>query len=169
MNRPGPTVFILLLTATVVGALLNFRMRPAAIIQPLPFNHNLHVDEHELECTDCHTQATEHPRATLPGIDICQDCHMESLTETALEDQLLAYTTENREIPWQRIYRVPDHVYFSHRRHVTLGNVPCAVCHGDVPALTEPPQYPLVPVTMDRCMTCHEEHQLTNDCLACHR
>ncbi len=139
------------------------------IRQPLPFSHKIHVAENELECTECHTRVMEHQRATLPLLEVCQDCHSEELTETELEAQLLAYTTSDMPIPWQRIYAVPDHVYFSHRRHVVLGELACAVCHGDVASLDVPPTAPVVPVTMDGCMNCHEKNHITNDCLACHR
>ncbi len=160
---------IIVLPVMIVIAILGLSGKSAGIVQPVPFNHNLHVEELDLDCVDCHTQVRKRPRATLPIIDICQDCHMEAITDTDVEEQLLAYATESREIPWQRIYSVPDHVYFSHRRHVTLGNIPCETCHGDIRQLTEPQRYPVIAVTMDSCMSCHEEQQITNDCLACHR
>lgn len=153
----APTIWI------VVGS------SKAAIQQPLPFSHQLHVAENELDCTECHTSVMDHQRATLPLLEVCQDCHSEELTETEVESQLLAYTTTDQAIPWQRIYAVPDHVYFSHRRHVTLGGLACEVCHGDVGSFDVPPDAPVVPITMDGCMNCHEENQITNDCLACHR
>ncbi len=152
-----------------ISALFSLSLRSRAIIQPVPFSHNLHIDEVDLECTDCHLRVEDHQRATLPALEVCQDCHSEELTETALEEQLLAYTTSDQAIPWRRIYTVPDHVYFSHRRHVTSGNLDCQLCHGAVAEMTEPAKYPVVEVTMDNCMECHSERQITNDCLACHR
>lgn len=148
----------------IVGGLSN-----NAIQQPLPFSHNIHVTDLELGCTDCHIRVEDHQRATLPLLEICQDCHSEALTESEIESQLLTYTTTDQAIPWQRIYAVPDHVYFSHRRHVALGQVACEACHGDVSSFDLPPSAPVVPITMDGCMDCHEENQITNDCLACHR
>lgn len=139
------------------------------IRQPLPFSHAIHVAENELECVECHTSVMSHQRATLPLLEVCQDCHSEALTETDIEAQLLAYTTTDQAIPWQRIYQVPDHVYFSHRRHATLGGLSCELCHGDVASLDLPPTAPIVPVTMDGCMDCHERNHITTDCLTCHR
>lgn len=155
----------------IVLALLGLRSnrKSSDVLQPVLFSHNLHVQEQDMDCTDCHTDVTKRARATLPTIEICIDCHAEPLTETETEVELLAYTYEEEEIPWQRIYRVPDHVYFSHRRHVTLGSVRCETCHGDVMNLAEPFTEPLVAITMEGCMECHEEHQVTNDCLSCHR
>ncbi len=139
------------------------------ISQPIQFNHNLHVDEQEMECEECHVQVMNHQKASLPSLEICIDCHTEPMTESESEEILLNYINGETDIPWNRIYQVPDHVYFSHRRHVTLGNVECIQCHGDVKALIEPPGEPIIYNTMDRCISCHEEHQVDNDCLACHR
>lgn len=165
-----------IITAIVIGiiiisglSLFGLSRGPKPIIQPIPFSHNIHVEDQDLECSLCHTQVTKHPRATLPSITTCQTCHSEPMTETEIEKTLLSYTDENREIPWKRVYNVPDHVYFSHRRHVTIGNVLCESCHGEMGQLTEPPSAPLINITMDYCMECHEEHKITNDCLACHR
>lgn len=141
----------------------------AAVIQPIPFNHHLHVEDQELECTLCHTQVETHEHATLPVNEICEECHSEELTGSELEIKLRGYFTEKNEIPWQRIYQVPDHVYFSHRRHVVSGKIGCESCHGNVKELTEPPPHPLIPPTMDFCTNCHKKLNITNDCLACHR
>ncbi|MEE9167330.1 MAG: cytochrome c3 family protein [Candidatus Neomarinimicrobiota bacterium] len=167
VNRSVIVILLFLLILTMLG-LASFR-EPELAIQPLLFSHNLHIEEMDLQCGDCHTEATRRARATFPTTEACTTCHDDPLTETETEAQLLAYTHEDREIPWQRIYMVPDHVYFSHRRHVTLGNVPCETCHGNIRSMTEPLDRPLIPVSMDRCMDCHEEHQVTNDCLSCHR
>ncbi len=155
---------VILPTVWIVAGYSN-----AAIRQPLPFSHKLHVAENELECIECHTRVLDHQRATLPLLEVCQDCHSEELTETELESQLLAFTTTGQAIPWQRIYAVPEHVYFSHRRHAALGGLACELCHGDVSSLDRPPPAPVVPLTMDGCMDCHAANNITNDCLACHR
>jgi hypothetical protein len=36
------------------------------------FNHEIHVQEMELECTMCHGEA---PRFTSPDLDVCSACH----------------------------------------------------------------------------------------------
>lgn len=161
-----PLFTIVIFITVIVGV---FNNRSSAASQPILFSHNLHVEGQDMDCTECHTQVNRYARASLPDISICIDCHSDPLTETETEEQLLVYTTEEREIPWKKIYKIPDHVYFSHRRHVTLGNITCEQCHGDVTNLTKPFTKPLIPITMDNCMECHEDHSVTNDCLACHR
>lgn len=143
---------------------------PAPIVQPIAFNHQIHIEGEGLECTDCHPHVEELPSASIPPVSVCEDCHSdEPLTESEEELRLLRFVDEGLEIPWVRIYSVPSHVYFSHRRHVVLGEIECMTCHGDVPLLTAPPPGPLTPLTMDWCMDCHYEQKVTNDCLACHR
>jgi len=46
-------------------------------------------------------------------------------------------TSETKEsvfgpIPWVRIHNLPDHVYFSHKQHVTVGKLECKDCLGKV-------------------------------------
>ncbi|MEE9163027.1 MAG: cytochrome c3 family protein [Candidatus Neomarinimicrobiota bacterium] len=148
---------------------ITTRAGGTAITQPLPFSHAVHVEENDMECADCHVRVADHPRATIPELSVCQECHFDALTESELESELLAYTTQDRAIPWRRIYAVPDHVYFSHRRHITLGRLACETCHGQVGSFDTPPPAAVVPISMDGCMGCHREMQITNDCLACHR
>jgi len=82
---------------------------------------------------------------------------------------VVAAVENSEEIIWNRIYELPDHVYFSHRRHIALGKIECAQCHGDIHAFETPPLIPFVALTMDFCIDCHDEHKVNNDCLACHR
>lgn len=169
VTRPGLIFLVIFFLVLLAISILALNRRPPPIEQPLAFNHQIHVGEQDLECSFCHRQVEEHPRASLPTVRTCRNCHRKPITETPEEDALLAFTTENRDIPWKAIYRVPDHVYFSHRRHVALGNISCETCHGPVPSLAQPPSRPLVPVTMESCMNCHEKRRVTNDCLSCHR
>jgi hypothetical protein len=138
--------------------------------QPLAYNHKVHVEKAELKCTECHLYAEQKASASIPTLEVCRNCHSEEpLSESPEEQKLIQYIAEGKEIPWKRIYRVPDHVYFSHRRHVVGGELECKVCHGDVAEFTKPVSSPVVPVTMENCMACHKKRKVTNDCLACHR
>jgi hypothetical protein len=123
-----------------------------------------------MECTECHIYAESHARATIPNIEVCADCHAdEPMTDSVEEQKLIEYVTEGRKIPWTMIYRVPSHVYFSHRRHTALAQIECAVCHGNVEEMTEPIHEPFVAVSMNGCVACHERRGVDNDCTRCHR
>ena len=138
--------------------------------QPIVYSHKTHVETAGLTCTDCHTSVLSSSAATIPSLEVCSTCHSEQpISQSAEEKKLLEFVKQGKAIPWLRIYHVPDHVYFSHRRHVTKAALECKTCHGDVPEFTEPVASQFLPVTMENCMKCHRENNVTNDCLACHR
>ena len=160
------SVFLgLLVVAAVVAGLARAR-RPLA--QPIAFNHQLHVEEMGAECTDCHQHVLTGARATIPNIAVCADCHGEAQTESADEAKLVEYIQTGEPIPWVKVYTVPDHVYFSHRRHAAIAAIECETCHGEVGQRTKPVVWPAVKMTMDHCMDCHEESGASNDCIWCH-
>lgn len=166
-TRPLIIIIVILLAIIIVWSVLGAR---PTITQPIEYNHKIHIEEAELTCIDCHITVESMPAATLPNIEVCQDCHSdEPLSDSPEEIKLLKYISEDQQIPWQRIYSVPDHVYFSHRRHVTIGELECTNCHGNVEKLTKPASYPLWLPLMDNCIACHKKHKVTYDCLACHR
>ncbi len=172
MLVPTRTKVAILAAAGIVLVLFLFAASDSKEknIQPLAYNHKVHVEKAELKCTDCHLYAEQKASAAIPPLEVCQNCHSDQpLSGSPEEKKLLQYITEGKEIPWKRIYRVPNHVYFSHRRHVVGGEIECKVCHGDVAEFTEPVVSPAVPVTMENCMRCHKQRKITNDCLACHR
>jgi hypothetical protein len=139
------------------------------IEQPIAFNHRLHVEDLGSDCTDCHLYAETGVRATIPNIEVCADCHEEAQGESEHEARLVEYIQSEELVPWRKIYRVPDHVYFSHRRHTTLGNLACETCHGRVEILETPLSRPDIDLGMDFCMDCHYQSNVSNDCLLCHR
>lgn len=138
--------------------------------QPVAYNHQIHVQENDMECTDCHIYAKTNARATIPNIEVCVDCHSdEPMTDSEEEQKVIDYIERGERIPWVKIYRVPTHVYFSHRRHTTLGQIDCVTCHGNVAEMTTPPDRPQLPTDMDTCIECHEQNQIGVDCTRCHR
>ncbi len=162
-----PFSFAAALIATI---LLLSASGPGRALQPIQYNHKAHVETAGLNCIDCHIFAEKLASASLPKLEICQNCHSETpLSQSPEEVKLLKYVQEKREIPWVQIYNVPDHVYFSHRRHVVQAKLECAECHGNMSERTSPVDSPVKPVTMDDCMECHKRLNASTDCLACHR
>lgn len=140
--------------------------RSSGIRQPIQFNHAMH----DLGCDMCHRYVYEAEFAGRPLAEICAACHDEPLMEDSVEEAiLLEYLESGREIPWRRIYDVPSHVYYSHRRHVTVAKLDCVECHGEIGTSTSPPEKPFNNLTMEFCMDCHEDRGVTRDCNACHR
>lgn len=162
-------IFILLggFLALFLFAILFFPTLWGRVVQPIAFNHKIHADN-DLECMDCHPYFKDHATSGKPSLETCVSCHEELLGESKAEKTLLEYIKSREEIEWNRLYRVPEDVYFSHRRHVVLGNIECSICHGDIGESSQPPSRPLE-ITMEKCMNCHEQKGASLDCIACHR
>lgn len=139
------------------------------VSQPIAYNHKKHVEEAGLSCFDCHALALTHEKASIPNISFCAGCHQEPMTESKEEKKLVDYIKNDQLIPWVQVHRVPDHAYFSHRRHVSLGKIACQDCHGDVSTMTLPFSKPHVPIKMEFCIDCHERKSVDTDCATCHR
>ncbi len=61
-------------------------------------------------------------------------------------------------IEWTRVHNLPDHVYFSHEQHVTVGQVECQSCHGKVEAMETMVQD--APLSMGWCINCHRQTEV---------
>jgi len=161
LNKKQITFVLFCLLATACS-------KEKAIEQPIPFNHEIHISDAGLDCTDCHTGVESKMNASLPSIEMCESCHSEMLGESIAESLVVEAVNNNVEIHWKPIYKLDDHVFFSHRRHVKSGKILCNVCHGEVETLLQPPTHQLIPITMDGCMDCHQDKSISNDCLTCH-
>ena len=140
--------------------------------QPIAYNHSLHISN-DMECVDCHIYVETMQRATIPNIDVCSMCHDPEAPITdplsPEEKKLIGYIEKDEKIPWVKIHVVPDFVYFSHQRHVTLGKLDCGSCHGDMAKMEKPVTAQKIKISMERCIDCHKESQAAHDCINCHR
>ena len=152
----------------VLWAFLQWH-QSGARLQPIAYNHKKHVSELGLECAFCHTGIAEKKaRAGLPNLETCLSCHTSEDTNPKAK-VIQDYASKNQPIPWKQVYKTPPHVYFSHRRHVELAKLDCAVCHGDMSKKETPVSRPAIAISMERCMDCHRRKNVTNDCMSCHR
>ncbi|MHA2609898.1 MAG: cytochrome c3 family protein [bacterium JZ-2024 1] len=163
-------------TVSVLGILLiigviGFFWRSEGKNQPIQYNHKKHI-QMGLECSFCHQGLVSNSiRAGRPREQTCATCHSPEapITQSAEEKKLLEYLRKNEPIPWVQVHRVPDFVFFSHRRHYTIGKIPCQTCHGKMEERTKPPEKPFVALKMDWCISCHRQKGVSTDCNACHR
>ncbi len=58
-------------------------------------------------------------------------------------------------IPWVRIHNLPDHVYYNHSQHVTVGKLECQTCHGKIEEMEIVEQHS--PLSMGWCINCHRK------------
>ena len=135
--------------------------------QPISFNHKKHLEQ-GLECDTCHLYFKTQTFSGMPKLATCLECHKEPATQSPEEEKIRQFEQQKKEVLWKRIYRQPDHVFFSHRRHAVLGKIECKTCHGDIGQSERPPSKPWVKMTMGWCMDCHTKTKTTNDCMACH-
>ena len=133
--------------------------------QPIAFSHQLHAGELEFDCQLCHPYARRGPVAGIPSVARCVGCHRIVKVDRPEIVKILQYWEDEEPIPWVRVHSLPDHVRFTHKRHVRAG-VACQTCHGDVTQMDAAQQ--VEPLTMGWCLSCHEERQASIDCLTCH-
>lgn len=74
-----------------------------------------------------------------------------------------ALTNDQKEkvqgpIEWIRIHNLPDHVYFNHAQHVTVGQLECQECHGKVEEMAVLQQ--MSPLSMGWCINCHRQTEV---------
>lgn len=58
-------------------------------------------------------------------------------------------------IPWVKIHNLPDHVYFNHSQHISVGKQQCQTCHGNIQEMPE--VYQFSNLSMGWCINCHKE------------
>ena len=90
---------------------------------------------------------------------------MEDVIEEQLEDIEEALTNKMTgddkiagPVEWVRIHNLPDHAYFNHAQHVTVGNLKCQNCHGPVEEMELVYQYS--PLSMGWCVNCHRQTEV---------
>lgn len=152
----------------VVGVLLVTR-RAQSVPQPIAFNHRKHTEDLNLPCVFCHPHVRTSAHAGLPDATTCSMCHQVVQGESAEAARLTELITSGASIRFQKLFRMPDHVYYTHRRHVGIGEIECENCHGAIAQTERPPPRPLVRITMEYCLDCHRAQGQTLDCTACHR
>ena len=162
------------LAAVVAGIVLAACPAQAQTTQPIPFNHRIHTQTNGLPCETCHQFAFTKPAAGMPRVAICIACHAGDITQNPdaqpYIESVRRHADEGTEMGWVRLYALPHHVYYSHRRHTAIAGLACAECHGDIGESDRPPEYPIArTLDMDNCMECHEQRGAENQCAWCHR
>jgi len=133
--------------------------------QPLPFSHKAHLSL-KLECKQCHRMPDPGDFATLPATSICMNCHSAVKKESPHIAKLAAFHSEGKKVPWVRVYRIPDYVFFNHSKHLAVEGVNCETCHG--PVSQREVMRREKEVSMQACMDCHRAKSARNECNFCH-
>jgi mono/diheme cytochrome c family protein len=161
--------------------------------QPIWFSHAIHNCQNEIDCNYCHSSAVKSKHAGIPSVNVCMNCHKGikkgAITGTAEIQKIYdaigfdptsgSYIQgyEQKPIVWNKVNNLPDHVYFNHSTHVSVGKVDCKNCHGPqnmytvghVPTAEEiNSQEDVVglvklekrPFTMGWCLECHNKKEV---------
>lgn len=133
--------------------------------QPIPFSHKIHVGQLGLDCRYCHSFVEESGHSNVPSSSTCWNCHQHVKKGSAKLAPLYKsidpnFTAEDGEtslydgkpIPWVRVHKLPDYVYFNHATHVNRG-VSCVSCHGKVNEMDV--VHHEEPLSMGWCLECH--------------
>jgi hypothetical protein len=138
--------------------------------QPIAYNHQVHVQDQELECTRCHQGAETQDQAGLPPMTVCAGCHRRQGTDIPAVQEFMALYDGGRGEPlaWNKVNVIPEEamVHFKHKPHARAG-VGCETCHGDIGSMTVAHQVINV-ANMGWCVECHRENEAPTDCLTCH-
>lgn len=145
--------------------------------QPILFSHKLHAGQMNIDCQYCHTGVEKTRHALVPSLNICMNCHSVARKDRPEIIKLAKYYNDGAVLPWKRVHKTPDFVYFNHSVHVNKG-IDCINCHGDVRQMDKIMQ--INSFTMAACLDCHRNaHEKLPDvkgivngpdnCFACHR
>lgn len=169
----GPAQRLLFGIAMLILAAIGFvagrtLLRPnRAIHQPIAFNHRLHAEN--ADCGTCHEFAQRAAHSGLPGLATCLQCHEDPMTDNPEEKKIATLAASGQDQVFRKLFRLPDNVFYTHRRHVGIAALECATCHGAIARAESPPAAPLIGITMNFCLDCHRTRGITTDCTACHR
>jgi hypothetical protein len=145
--------------------------------QPIPYSHKQHAGDLKIDCKYCHFGSEQSPRAGIPPVNVCMNCHKLSKPDSPYIKKLKEAYDTGKSFEWVRVHKLPDFVWFDHSRHVNRG-VACQTCHGPVQEMVEMYQYSSL--AMGWCVNCHREYnknppaglkdkiQASTDCYSCH-
>ena len=168
---------------TINAAMGLGRMKNYQPVQPIYYSHKVHAGTNQINCLYCHGGAQEGKQASIPSVNVCMNCHKaikeykgdvitredgKEVSGTAEIQKLYAYAGWNpdakkydkpgKAIEWVRIHNLPDHVYFNHSQHVTVGKQQCQTCHGPIQEMSE--VYQFSELSMGWCINCHRESKV---------
>ena len=142
---------------TVVESIALGRSKNYEPDQPIKFSHAVHAGQNQINCLYCHGSAEYAKSAGIPSANVCVNCHMivrEGKRSGRFEISKIFTAIEQKQpVKWNRVYSLPDHVYFNHAQHVKAGKIDCLTCHGNVKQMDRISQVP--DLSMGWCINCH--------------
>ena len=122
--------------------------------QPIHYSHKLHADELGIDCRYCHANVERSQEAMVPPTQTCMGCHAIVKKDSPELARLQDSWKTGEPVPWVRVHKLPDHVYFDHSAHLAAG-VGCASCHGRIDQMVTVRLD--TPLNMGWCLECHRD------------
>ena len=145
--------------------------------QPVAYDHSFHAGQLGLDCRYCHHGVDKSAHANIPSANVCMSCHKNIKADSPLlapirdsyfgedtnMDGILSIDEDidgdgkmspGGSVPWVRIHKTPDYVYFNHAVHVNRG-VSCVECHGRIDQIKV--VHHDKPLSMAFCLECHRK------------
>ncbi len=130
--------------------------------QPIKFSHKIHVKENKIKCLFCHNTPEYSRESGIPTTNVCMICHNKINTgkmSGQFEIDKIKNSFKNKKpIEWVKIHDLPDHVFFSHAQHVSVGKIDCKHCHGEIEEMHITYQY--ATLSMGWCVECHRQSEV---------
>ncbi|MBW6482754.1 MAG: c-type cytochrome [Vicingaceae bacterium] len=146
--------------------------------QPIKFSHQIHAGLDKIDCNYCHSSARHSKTSGIPSLNVCMNCHLyikgegktftyngeeypmdkeiqKIYTHLDFDPNTGKYGDNQTPVKWIKVHNLPDHAFFSHQQHVTVGKQQCQTCHGPVQEMDVVEQFS--PLTMGWCIQCHKE------------
>lgn len=123
-------------------------------IQPVPFQHSVHVEQLGMDCRYCHSFVDQAAHSNLPNTQTCMACHTQVQKDNPKLEPIRASWKTGQPVEWVQIHRSPDYVYYNHAAHVNRG-ISCHSCHGQVNEM-EIVRHDK-PHSMAWCLDCHRK------------
>src|SRR6201987_6223826 len=77
--------------------------------QPIPYSHKQHLAL-GLTCKDCHLNPEPGNAMGFPPTSKCMTCHQTIKKDSPAVQKLASFDRSKQEVPWVRVYKVPDFV-----------------------------------------------------------
>jgi hypothetical protein len=167
--RASPRTWIPLLFMAATGGCAIFGSFGSKE-KPLAFNHAVHAKE-GLECSDCHSGATDSDEPGMPAKPQCMLCHAD-LDKDKAPDKKIETLFQDGKIVAAHVSRLGPERIFSHKSHASAASdggygQECSACHAGIDTNTRVDA--ALAVTMDECSACHLAKSAPNECATCHR
>ena len=133
--------------------------------QPIPYSHKKHLAL-GVTCENCHKAPDPGDQETLPATQVCMTCHSTIKKDSPEIQKLARFNSDKEEVPWVRVYALPDFVYFSHKTHLDSKKANCETCHGRVREMDV--MRVQMDMSMAACMECHRKNDAPVECTTCH-